>query len=302
MRIFLLSVGIFLLTFSNGKAQYYWDFGVSLGGANYLGEMGGTDKSRRDFIYDIKLNQTRYMFGTFARYRVNQNFSWHTSINYGRIQGADSLSDYGPRFSRNLSFRNDILEVSTRGELYFYTVNDVGRTGRYRLDFRTYVFAGIGMFYHNPKAFYQGKWHALQPLKTEGKDYKRIQPVIPIGGGFYYTYKRQHRIGLEFGWRVTFTDYLDDASELYIDPDLHQSELSAALANRSADVQNDPRFIGLSNFKTGSIRGEPSNNDSYLFTQFTYSFVMRGQRRNIRHKSYNYVYAKRKRRRTKAKF
>ncbi|MGD1847216.1 MAG: DUF6089 family protein [Salibacteraceae bacterium] len=302
MRIFLLSVGLLFMFSTNALSQYYWDVGFSAGGANYLGEMGGTDQSRRDFIYDIKLNQTRWMLGTFFRYRVNQNFSWNTSISYGRIQGADSLSDYPNRFGRNLSFRNDIVEVATRGELYFYTVNDVGRTGRYRLDFRTYVFGGLGMFYHNPQAFYQGKWHALQPLKTEGKTYSRVQPVIPIGGGFYYTYKRQHRIGWEFGWRITFTDYLDDASSFYIDPDLHQSELAAALANRSADRQNDPRFLGLDKYKTGSIRGEPSNNDSYLFTQFSYSFVLRGQRRNIRHKSYNYVYSKRKRRRTKAKF
>ena len=37
-----------------------------------------------------------------------------------------------------------------------------------------------------------------------------------MGFGFFFTFKRQHRIGLEFGWRLTFTDYMDDISTEYV--------------------------------------------------------------------------------------
>ena len=36
-----------LLTAGAVEAQYSWDIGLHLGGANYLGEMGGKEKTRR---------------------------------------------------------------------------------------------------------------------------------------------------------------------------------------------------------------------------------------------------------------
>ena len=299
----LLFLVVFLLSAPMIYAQYYWDVGFHAGGANYLGEIGGTDQSRRDFIYDIKMNQTRWMTGAFARYRLNQNISVSFGINYGRIQGADSLTNFSERFGRNLSFRNNIIETYTRTEYYFYTVNDVGSTGRYRLDFRAFLFAGAGVFYHNPQAKIDGKWHSLQPLNTEGpgNTYSRVQPAIPLGVGLYYTFKRRHRIGWEFGWRLTFTDYLDDASTFYPDPENLDSDLARSLSNRSGETANDPRHPGVDKYVTGSIRGNPDNNDNYLFSSFTYSWVIRGSRRSIKHRTY-YFQAKRKRRRTKAKF
>ena len=44
-----------------------------------------------------------------------------------------------------------------------------------------HAFAGIGVLYFNPKAELDGKTYALQPLQTEGKNYSRFQPVIPVG-------------------------------------------------------------------------------------------------------------------------
>ncbi|HIA13207.1 MAG TPA: hypothetical protein EYN69_14245, partial [Flavobacteriales bacterium] len=101
------------------------------------------------------------------------------------------------------------------------------------------------MFWHNPKAKYQGKWEALQPLGTEGqgvilglKQYNRVQAQLSSGLGFYYTFKRKWRLGWELGTRWTFTDYLDDVSTRYVDPALLQDgtptgDMAAALSNRT---------------------------------------------------------------------
>lgn len=264
------------------SAQYYWDVGARLGGSNYLGEMGGEGQPRRDFVYDMKLSQTSFLGGAFVRYKLNRLLSLELNFNYARIQGADSLSSYGPRVARNLSFRNDIKELSLKGQVFFYNSYDVGNTGRYILAFRSYAFAGVAGFHHSPKAKYKGEWHKLRPLKTEGQEepYPMISFSIPKGVGFYFTYKKQYRFGWEFGWRTTFTDYLDDASTTYpADEDL-DSDLARALSDRSDGAYQNPKtdLPARENYGTeGSPRGDPSHNDSYLFTSVSFSYVFRGR-------------------------
>ncbi|MFB6257362.1 MAG: DUF6089 family protein [Flavobacteriales bacterium] len=283
------SIWLFLLPLlflgSSLNAQYYWDVGARIGGSNYLGEMGGEDQPRRDFVYDLKMGQTSFLGGAFARYKFNSLFSLELNFNYARIQGADSLSTYGPRRARNLSFRNDIKELSLKAQIFFYNVYDVGNTGRYILAFRSYAFAGIAGYHHSPKAYYKGEWHKLRPLKTEGQSepYPKFGFSIPKGVGLYFTYKKQYRFGWEFGWRTTFTDYLDDASTKYPKKSELESELAKELYSRSEEVYSSSNSQDLPprrNYTTaGSPRGDPSHNDSYLFTSVSFSYVFRGRSR-----------------------
>src|SRR5690606_29267820 len=74
LRILLAgAIGVFGL--EAAQAQYAWDVGIHLGGANYLGEMGGVDQPRRDFVWDMKLGQTRWAVGGFARRKLNRMIS-----------------------------------------------------------------------------------------------------------------------------------------------------------------------------------------------------------------------------------
>ncbi|HRT53663.1 MAG TPA: DUF6089 family protein, partial [Flavobacteriales bacterium] len=142
IRNSFLAVVLLTLGASGANAQYNWDFGVHLGGANYLGEMGGKEKPRRDFIWDLKLNQTRWAIGGFARYRINRMVSLNLGLMYFRIQGSDINSQNPARVGRNLNFRNDMLELYLRGEVTLYQDNDIGGRGRYRTDFRLFGYAG----------------------------------------------------------------------------------------------------------------------------------------------------------------
>lgn len=295
------------------SAQYNWDFGGGIGGSNYLGEIGGYDKTRRGFIADMKMSQTRWAGNVFARRRLIEGIYVSAGIYYGRIQCADSLSVYGPRRGRNLSFRNDIIELSARGEYTFYTSYDVGSTGRYILDFRTYVFGGVGGFYNNPKAKSSstGKWVALQPLMTEGPDnkYSKYQLCFPVGVGFYYTYKKTHRLGWEIGWRWTLTDYIDDISTVTPDRDQVSDEAwafsyrSNELSNRNDDVPDTIQYSS-----PGAYRGNPQKKDSYVFTNLTYSYVIKGKYKNRKFRPTKLGIGglgdvkRRKKRKTRAKF
>lgn len=284
------------------KAQYLWDYGMSLGAANYLGEIGGDEKTRRDFVMDMKLGQTRWGLGGFGRYKFNNLLNFKGGLTYARIQGDDQLSTNRGRRGRNLSFRNDMIELVATTEVNFYQANDVGRSGRYRIDFRSYGFVGMGALYHSPKAEYQGKWVALQPLHTEGVDYNRITFTVPVGVGFYYTYKRKYRFGMEVGYRTTFTDYLDDVSTNYATKEqLNNDPLAIALANRRNEISGTD-VPKPNNYFPGEKRGDPTHNDGYILATLNASYVIRGKGSFYRSK-YNFVFgAKRKKRKTRAKF
>ncbi len=307
----ILTLFLIIASVQTLRAQYAWDFGVNAGFANYLGEIGGGAGEARDWILDLKLEQSRWNPGAFVRYRIDYDFAVTASLNYLRLQAADSISLNPNRFTRNLSFKNDVIELAVAGEYYFFNQPDVGRTGRYLLDFKAYIYAGAGIFYNNPKAKYQGEYYALQPLNTENLDkpYSKIQAVVPMGFGFYYTFSRLHRFGFNFGYRLTFTDHIDDVSSFYPNPDLLDSDLARALSNRTAEVQENPLAQTLDDggapiyifYKEGGIRGNPKTNDSYLSASVSYSYVLRGKPSSFG-KRKNYLYGRKRGKSGRARF
>ena len=71
-------------------------------------------------------------------------------------------------------------------------------------------------------------------------------------------------IGLEFSFRRSFTDYIDDVSGQY--PDVEQlratkGDVAAQLSDRNTDQKASP----------GKFRGNPENNDNYSLIQFSMS-------------------------------
>jgi hypothetical protein len=268
----------FLLLSLSSSAQYAYDFGVHAGVSNYLGEIGGKEGSRRNFVSDIKLAKTQFAVGGFARYRVLPIISAKVGLNWLRIEGNDNLSTNRGRVGRNLSFRNDLVEAELTAQVLFYEIQDLGKPYKYQNDFKMYAFGGVACFFSNPKAHYNGEWIALQPLQTEGVHYSRIGASIPLGLGMCVTLQKKHRIGWEIEWRTAFTDYLDDISTVYADPKSLSSPTAIALANRRGELPaDDAGAAPPENYTPGSKRGDPSHNDSYLSTSFYYSYVIRGK-------------------------
>lgn len=286
-------------------AQYLWDVGGGVGVANYLGEMGGKELTRRDFVSDMKVTQTRSAADAFVRYRFNQYFSAKATLGFATLRGADSLSTNPGRVGRNLSFRNNLFEFQGECQFYFYEVNDLGHTYRYRDNFRAFVGLGAGVFYHNPKARYQGEWVALRPLKTEGYSYTKFVMDVPASAGFYFTIHKRQRIGWNLTWHTTFTDYIDDASSKYVDASQMGSDpLAPILANRTDELPRGtiPVYQEAS-YLPGEKRGDATHNDSFLTTSVEYSYVLRGKS-SIYKSKYGSIFKgkKYKRRKVRAKF
>lgn len=257
-------------------AQYRTEFGFSLGAANYLGDIGGDVLTRRDFVADMKVHQTRTTAGIFVRHRVNSWLSIKGNCSWARIAGDDKFSSNPARNTRNLSFRNDLIELAAIGQINFIQINDLGRSFRHKDNFRAYVGAGAGLVYHNPKAFYQGVYIPLRPLQTENVRYSKVTAVVPVSGGFTFTFDKRYKVGLDLSWRTTFTDYLDDISTRYADPSTMISPLAADISNRTDELSNIPSDFA-ENFSPGSKRGDSSHNDSYLTSTVEFSYAFKGR-------------------------
>jgi hypothetical protein len=304
---FLLSLLLFpgLAQYSN----YIWEVGVKTGGSNYLGEIGGTYEPK-PFIADMKISKTRPGLGVYGRRKITNAFWVNAGLQYSIIAGADSLSLEPSRFTRNLSFRNQITELYARGEFSFLNVKDLGRTGKYLFAVRSYAYLGISAFHHSPQGRIDGVWHNLRPLQTEGRSYTMISGAVPFGIGASLTLLRVHKISAEATVNYTFTDYLDDIGGYYIPSYLHTDDLARRLADRSGEVAADnPANLGVIYYSVGTEsnpgdptrRGSLKTNDSFVTFFVSYGYMIGGQT-SFHTKKYDFVSAKPMKVKSRAKF
>lgn len=221
-------------------------FTVGTGTSSYFGELKNPD----DYIDarpNINLGLQMY---------ISRRISARAEITWFQLAGTDSKAN-SDRIERNLSFRANNYEMNVAG-LINLTPN--GRRYYQRPNLNIYAFAGLGLVYSNPNAEYQGEYIALQPLQTEGVSYSTFQPVIPFGLGLKIRNGPFFNVCVEGGYRLTFTDYLDDVSiKRYPDPATLSSDLSRALSDRRRE--RDPVYPiqpGL------GVRGNPMTNDGYF--------------------------------------
>ncbi len=147
-----------------------------------------------------------------------------------------------------------------------------------------YIFAGASYFHFNPRTKLHGQWVELQPLGTEGqgtpeypdrKQYSLWQFSLPLGGGLKIRLNQRWNANIEVTWHKTFTDYLDDVSTTYVEPEVlmrNYGATSVALANRTWEVQEEIR-----NFPPGFERGNAQKNDAFVFAgvNVTYNIFMK---------------------------
>lgn len=249
------------------KRNVYNAVGISLNAFNYYGDLSPSAKK-----LSTDLSFTRPAVGGSFVHRFGPRYQLVASFMFGGIKGSDHDSadpndaDGAFRYVRNLSFRNRIQELSVVAQVDLFE-NQATYISRVR--WTPYVYAGIAVFHHNPQAQVPdtdlqgnplpdaGKWVDLQPLKTEGKEYKLIQAAIPIGIGARFKLTELIDIAGEFGFRYTFTDYLDDVSKNYVAPAKLDGELARAMAYRSNEVNPN------ASMKVGEIVADPYTADGY---------------------------------------
>lgn len=229
--------------------NFHLSFGAGL--ANYQGDLKQNSFS---------LKQMRFVGSIGARYDLSEHLLLRTNLSLGSLRADDSKNKDQFLKERNLSFQTKLFEWELGAQYNFFNLNYKWWT--------PYAFAGAAVFHFDPMALNNaGKLVKLQPLSTEGqgftagrKVYKRTQLSIPLGIGAEYLLTEDLRIGLEIGYRKTFTDYIDDVSKRYVD----QSALFAAKGQLAVDMA----YRGTGSYPiAGTVRGSEKNKDAYIFMQ-----------------------------------
>ena len=281
--LLLTLIPLFLTAQSNRWRSMRYEAIFGVGASNFLGELGGADQVGTDFYRDLEISQTRPAAAVGLRYYLSNRTALRAMFTYAILTGDDATTNEFYREYRNLNFKTNIFELSTVFEYMFlaerigarYNLKGVKGLRGYNIAF--YGFAGVGVFKFNPKGELDGEWHELQPLGTEGQGviptrekYDLIQLNIPVGLGFKYALDRRWSIGIEYGVRKTFTDYIDDVSRSYVESTLllQNGPLAVALADKSNG--DFPQ-----NTAPGAQRGDPTDKDSYLFAIFNINYKLR---------------------------
>lgn len=256
---------VFSLLSTSSKAQE-WEFGAWLGASGYFGDLNPTDPFK--FTDPAGSLNVRYAYSPFNAFKL--------AFTYGRIRGNDADSKFALHRLRNLSFYSDIYEVALLYEYYFFPYY----VGSGKNSFTPYVFTGLSGFKFEPKADLNGTTYKLRELGTEGqgtilnadKQYRNISMAIPFGLGIKYNFAGNFNIGLELGYRNTFTDYLDDVSKNYVDRTLlatASGQISSDLSDRSGEVNG-----GVYMAEPNSQRGDKSKRDFIMFTGITITYTL----------------------------
>lgn len=294
----LLVISLAVLSFSvysQDEQGMVAEAGFTVGPMVFLGDLGGHAGKGTTFVKDYNFATTKLAFGAFAAIYPQQWLGFRASFTYGNIEGNDALikdkgGDEQTRLDRNLDFKSVILEGTVMAEFYptvFLEDEPDDVTGR----LRPYGVAGVGVYHFNPQGSYrdpQGDvvWVDLQPLHTEGegfpdypdrKNYSLTQFNIPMGVGVKYFFSEDLNVSFELVHRKLFTDYVDDVSTRYINPnDFYkylspsQAAIAVAVSNKSAQGYNTPGY------QPGDKRGDPSQNDAYFTAGFKVAFRING--------------------------
>jgi len=247
MKTFL----IFLLAFSNVCKAQQWQAEIMGGVAGYNGDL----TQQR-----VTIKQLRPAVNLSLKYNSGDYLNFRVGLAYGRIGADDKNNTNAGLKARNLNFKSDIYELNLIVEV---NLADPESYTSY-----PYLFGGVGVFHFNPFTYDSAnKKTFLRPLSTEGeglseypdrKKYSLTQLCIPVGIGWKMALNKKWDISFELGYRITFTDYLDDVSKTYVNLNILALERGAKAAELS--------YRGSTPLTGPSQRGNPAVKDIYFFS------------------------------------
>lgn len=305
MRKLMLAALVFSLAINQPlKAQYYYyndkyydhavilELGANAGIINSLTDIGGRKGAGKKFIKDLVWKNSKPAFGFYALAMYQNKLGVRIEGTFGEVKAYDSIlktvkTTTGGRYERNLSFKSKIADFQLGVEVHPLMFRDFEKHDPPRLS--PYAVVGVGYYSFDPQAKLNGQWYALQPLRTEGQgfteypdrpEYKLSQLNIAAGIGAKYEINSMFNARLEFNYRILSTDYLDDVSTNYIDPNLFYNYLpvnQAAIAQQLYYRKHELNPSDITN--VGDQRGNPEDNDAYFTIQLKLGITLGRQKR-----------------------
>jgi len=188
------SILIIFLSLTGLRGQQY-EFGLTLGAGNYIGDIG----------QEYYFNPNKIGGGLLVKNTLNPWFSSRLNLNYYQIEAKDAESESLGRQERDISIDGGILSFSAGIEYNFFPRNPFIRPKPYQR-FVPYIFSGVGV------ASYFGDFY-----KHESKvaDYSGATLYIPMSIGIKYKAAEHFLISLEASANYYFTDDLDGTNSYY---------------------------------------------------------------------------------------
>ena len=250
---------LFFLVANTIEAQNSLNVNFFLGMSNYSGDL-----QEKRFTF----SQAHLAGGLGFSYELTNQFSIRTAFKIGKVSADDK---YGRNKTRNLNFTTFITEGDVDVQYFF---SPLGAN-----PFTPYAFIGVAVYHYNPYTFDSvGKKYYLKPLSTEGEgfiagrpNYSLTQLAVPFGGGVKLSLSDKINVGFEIGIRKLFTDYLDDASTSYVDPNLlvaNRGAKAVELSYRGDELKGGQQAYP----PVGKIRASPNYKDWYYFTGLTLTY------------------------------
>jgi hypothetical protein len=192
-----------------------WEITGGTGPTFFFGDIGGFSRSKNILgLRDMSFMQTRFDLNLSVRYRVVRDFNVRLSLTYGMFHASDIR---GSNEYRDYEISTSFFEPAVIGEYYFiknYAENSYlflkQKQGFMRDLFRSldfYVFTGFGGNAFSVKG--------NEALQTYGMTKNGFTAVIPAGVGTTLIYSPNINLGLEFGGRYTFSDFIDGYTSQY---------------------------------------------------------------------------------------
>ena len=256
----LLMLGMGLVCYSQvDDGTWIKELGISLGVMNCNTDIGGLPIDFQNF---------KMSGGVYFEQSYLQKIGFRLEGTVGTVTATDKRAVNYDLKGRNLDFTSNIKEISLLAVIH--PLNLVLKD--YTSVLSPYLLAGVGYFGFSPRTRLNSQWIYLQPLHTEGEgfpetgrpNYKLSGLNIPVGGGLQYNISDDLFLRGEAVYRFLSTDYLDDVSTTYIDPNLFDKNLypgDAALARRLADRSYE--LVANSVRPPGSVRGSPKKDAYY---------------------------------------
>ena len=165
------------------------EFGVVLGGSNFIGDVGSTK-----YIAPKNL-----AFGGIYKWNRSPRHSFRFSALFTQLEGKDGDSDDISRKLRGYEFTNDIIELSLGMEFTFFDF-DLHRPGPKSTP---YLYTGATVAFHD-NFFFNPSNGQLTDEKTSSQAWG-----IPAVIGYKTTITDNIILAFEIGARYTFSDELD---------------------------------------------------------------------------------------------
>ena len=281
-----------------------FSLGFNVGMSDLWGDVG--TKGIIDHYNNSKYwHSPNFMGGTYIRYSIIPAVALRLGTNFGQLYADDNWNytkakkatsiedDAYQRYARNLNVKDVMWEGNLLLEINPFRFNQESKSARRR--FQPYLLTGITCFHFESKGELidrvtgRKQWVNLYDLDIEGngfsdypdapKKYKQWQVAVPLGIGARWDIGDKLGLGVEYMYRLCFTDYLDGVSDRYVDPALYTEHLSPANAYLATQLE-DKSWLIEPGYKAvpGTLRGNKAVNDGYSTISVSFFYRLKGRR------------------------